>query len=686
MISITVVLAVVTLIVLAVGIIVWLRNPSHMTYQSFLGLCVSGALWIVTNLIFGNLEGVMQYADALVSYGSVGLFATFFIIFSMSLTNRVNRANLYLTAGLILSTISSLPNIIAIGVEEDTIQTTPFLWLYGLWLVTYFLVGLGYLITGRSSVSMVRRQQINAVLRGIVLTFIGAAICNLLLPILGEYKYVTLGPVFSLIFILTFAYTIIKHQMFDIRRTLGLVVVYGLSVGVLGAGLGFASYALFVAGSDGPPSAGSFITVGIAIAALFPVTKRIFDYVTRNLLFRSDYDIQLAIDEMTAIFSSSNSVEHLEKKSCQTLAATIKATKVEIVYELPSLAVRYALHNKHKVIVRDNIEDTSEASDIIDVLRKKNIAMYKPLIVNRKTIGYLCVSEKANGTSYSHDDIEFIDIVSNELAIALQNAQQFRKIQHFNDDLQNKVKEATSELRLSNKKLREIDASKDEFISMASHQLRTPLTSIKGYLSMILDGDLGEIKPEQRRALEEAFDSSQRMVYLIGDFLNLSRIQTGRFELERRSVSLPTLLAEEIDQLRQSAKTRNITLLYDEPTSFPTVEIDETKIRQVMMNFIDNAIYYAKPNGGEILILLEAHRDAVTFSVKDNGIGVPSQAKKRLFSKFYRADNAKKARPDGTGIGLYMAKRVVVAHGGSIVFESTEGEGSVFGFRLPLSR
>jgi signal transduction histidine kinase len=354
------------------------------------------------------------------------------------------------------------------------------------------------------------------------------------------------------------------------------------------------------------------------------------------------------------------------------------------VYELPSHAVRYAIHSRRKVIVRDNIEDTVEASGIIGVLRSQNIAMYKPLIVNRKTIGYLCVSDKANGTSYSHDDIEFIDIISNELAIALQNAQQFRKIQHFNDDLQNEVKEATSELRLTNKKLREIDASKDEFISMASHQLRTPLTSIKGYLSMILDGDLGEIRPEQRKALEEAFDSSQRMVYLIGDFLNLSRIQTGKFELEKTPVSLPLLLGEEIDQLRQSAKARNVTLLYDEPSNFPSLEIDETKIRQVMMNFIDNAIYYAKPDGGEILILLESHRDAITFSVRDNGIGVPTQAKKRLFSKFYRADNAKKARPDGTGIGLYMAKRVVVAHGGSIVFESIEGEGSVFGFRLPL--
>lgn len=221
---------------------------------------------------------------------------------------------------------------------------------------------------------------------------------------------------------------------------------------------------------------------------------------------------------------------------------------------------------------------------------------------------------------------------------------------------------------------------------MASHQLRTPLTSIKGYISMLLDGDLGEVSEAQRRALQEAYDSSQRMVYLIGDFLNLSRIQTGRFELELVDVSLPRILAEEIDQLRQSAEKRNVSLMYAAPEDFPDVPADETKIRQVMMNYIDNAIYYAKPSGGEVLITLEQKPHNVVFTVKDNGIGVPISVQKRLFTKFYRADNARKARPDGTGIGLYMSKRVITAHGGTILFSSKENQGSEFGFSLPIKQ
>jgi len=125
-------------------------------------------------------------------------------------------------------------------------------------------------------------------------------------------------------------------------------------------------------------------------------------------------------------------------------------------------------------------------------------------------------------------------------------------------------------------------------------------------------------------------------------------------------------------------------LLYSAPENFPLVSADQTKIRQVMMNFIDNAIYYSKQVGGEILITLENRQDSVLFSVKDNGIGVPASVRARLFTKFYRAENARKARPDGTGIGLYMSKRVILAHGGSVVFESKENQGSEFGFVLPI--
>ena len=175
------------------------------------------------------------------------------------------------------------------------------------------------------------------------------------------------------------------------------------------------------------------------------------------------------------------------------------------------------------------------------------------------------------------------------------------------------------------------------------------------------------------------------MVYLIADFLNVSRIKTGKFVIEPKEVDLPMVVSEEITQLREMAASRDITLQYQQPGVFPKVMLDDNKIRQVMMNMVDNAIYYTAA-GGTVTIQLFVDSADVVFKVIDTGIGVPKREQHKLFTKFFRAGNARKARPDGTGLGLFMAQKIIAEQGGSIIFESTEGKGSTFGFRFPLSK
>lgn len=248
--------------------------------------------------------------------------------------------------------------------------------------------------------------------------------------------------------------------------------------------------------------------------------------------------------------------------------------------------------------------------------------------------------------------------------------------------LSDENKRVLKQLERTNGKLKALDEAKDEFISMASHQLRTPLTSIKGYLSMVLEGDVGEIAPQQKEMLETAYVSAQRMVYLIADLLNVSRLQTGKFVIEPTETRLSDIVEQELTQLKESVAAKKITLTYDKPQDFPSLMLDETKIRQVIMNFIDNAVYYT-PSGGNITIRLAQSPKSVEFTVVDNGIGVPKDEAHKLFTKFYRAGNARKARPDGTGLGLFMAKKVIVASGGAIIFKTKEGQGSTFGFTFP---
>jgi signal transduction histidine kinase len=304
---------------------------------------------------------------------------------------------------------------------------------------------------------------------------------------------------------------------------------------------------------------------------------------------------------------------------------------------------------------------------------------------NLEGIGIMLFGIKKSGNTFSTQDKRVISIISSELTIATQNALRFEEIENFSATLQGKVDDATKRLKRANEKLQTLDETKDEFISMASHQLRTPLTSVKGYVSMVLEGDAGPLNDMQRKLLEQSFISSQRMVFLIADLLNLSRLKTGRFVIENVACNLAEVIEGEVMQLKETAAGKNLTLTYKAPKKFPTLMLDETKIRQVIMNFVDNAIYYT-PSGGKIEITLVEAEKTIEFTVKDNGIGVPDAEQHHLFNKFYRAKNAQKARPDGTGLGLFMSKKVIIAQGGALIFSSSVGKGSTFGFSFAKSK
>lgn len=308
--------------------------------------------------------------------------------------------------------------------------------------------------------------------------------------------------------------------------------------------------------------------------------------------------------------------------------------------------------------------------------------MIMPLYRNATLAGYLCLGEHKSFT-YSIRDVRAIQTIADELIIAAQNALAVDEVRQLNDTLEQRISSATKELRRSNAQLQRLDEAKDEFISMASHQLRTPLTSIKGYISMLLEGDVGKISKDQVQVLNEAFISSERMVRLIGDFLNVSRLQTGKFVIEKHPIDLGLLVQREVDGLAQNAGARGMKFVYKRPTNLPLLSLDENKIQQVVMNFCDNAIYYSKDNS-TITVSLQKVGNSVEFKVTDTGIGVPKADQAHLFTKFYRGTNARRARPDGTGVGLFLAKKVIDDHGGKIIFHSKENQGSTFGFRLPL--
>ena len=347
--------------------------------------------------------------------------------------------------------------------------------------------------------------------------------------------------------------------------------------------------------------------------------------------------------------------------------------------DLTELAVQYQLEQLDDVAVVESLPDRLRRT-----MKLQKIAIIMTLSLQDDIVGFVLIGESQK-KNYVERDLSMLRAVRGELAIAIKNAQSMEEVNELNTELQQRIEAATQELRMSNQQLQRLDEAKNEFISMASHQLRTPLTSIKGYLDMLLQGDLGPVRPTQKAVLREAFSSSERMVQLINDFLSISRLQTGTFTMNRQLASLSDIVRSEVALLKVVAKQHTITLSVHIDEDVPTLDIDAEKLRQVIMNMIDNAIFYSKEQTTvNVSLCCDTHE--VVFTVEDQGIGVPKAEQSGVFGKFFRASNARKRRPDGTGVGLFLARKVVLEHGGSMIFTSKENKGSTFGFRLPLDQ
>lgn len=236
-------------------------------------------------------------------------------------------------------------------------------------------------------------------------------------------------------------------------------------------------------------------------------------------------------------------------------------------------------------------------------------------------------------------------------------------------------------------KEREVDTLKNEFVSIVSHQLRTPLTGIKWLTELLLTSKYGELNVTQQKLVNNIFNSNEKLIELVNDLLNISRIETGnKFVIQKEQVDFAKLIADQIKEEIIFASKNNIAI--ETAEDFPTeiiMRLDTKKIKQVLHNLLTNAIKYSNPQGK---IKIGIHREenstnSVVLYISDNGIGIPVDQQAKVFEKFYRAENALSRQTDGNGLGLYIVKSIVEAHKGKIWFKSKENQGTTFYIELP---
>jgi len=564
--------------------------------------------------------------------------------------------------------------------------------VYMAYFLAYYGSALAFLGFGVRRSKGIEKARFKNLLAGYSLAGVIGMTFNLILPALGSYQYIWAGPLGLFIFVPMIYVTIVKYGLFDIRQAVARTAAYALTL-VLIAGV----YALVVIALSGVIASNVIAqTIIILAAALsFQPLKHFFDNLTDTVFYKNTYHTGEFYAEFNERLTSTTDLRALLKRTADVVKKNLKAQQAFLfVYTSDTQYVTAGSDNYVKLPysdarLLDELDDELIAADspstpltVQKMLRSYKIDLVLRLRAGGKTMGYFCLGSHLT-SHFSSRDMKVLSTIADSLAIAVQNAVSIHEVRELNSTLQQRIDNATSELRRSNAQLQRLDEAKDEFISMASHQLRTPLTSIKGYLSMLIEGDIGPITKEQKHILNEAFIGSERMVRLIGDFLNVSRLQTGKFVIEKRPVDLAQLVARELEALEANAAARKITFVYKRPKDIPLLELDENKIEQVIMNFADNAIYYSK-DGAKVTVTLAKRDGYLECKVTDKGIGVPKEEQQQLFNKFFRATNARRVRPDGTGVGLFLAKKVILEHGGTMIFESEEGKGSTFGFRLLL--
>jgi PAS domain S-box-containing protein len=232
----------------------------------------------------------------------------------------------------------------------------------------------------------------------------------------------------------------------------------------------------------------------------------------------------------------------------------------------------------------------------------------------------------------------------------------------------------------------EVDRMKSEFISLASHQLRTPLSAIKTYSHMIVDGYMGDINDTQKKSLRTIISAANRMNELISTLLNITRMESGTIAVTPKLLQLDQVCEEVVKELSLMATEQSVSLelknVGDDPKP---VRSDNLIIKEILSNLITNAIKYT-PENGNVTVSVKAKDTEVVVSIKDTGWGIPKHAQDQIFSKFFRAQNIVKRETTGTGLGLYLVQGLVEAVGGKIWFKSAEGKGTTFSFSLPKSR
>ncbi len=340
----------------------------------------------------------------------------------------------------------------------------------------------------------------------------------------------------------------------------------------------------------------------------------------------------------------------------------------------------------------DKPSDRKSFATLNQNMKKIEASLCLPLISRNRLIGIIVLGSKISGDAYSEEDLNILDILAKQAAIAIENALLYQQVQNFNKTLKQKVDEQTKEIKKSyevekkaHEELKKLDRAKDQFILASQHHLRTPVSGMKGYLDLMLGGSFGKVSQKMKGALERFQSATNILSRLVDEFLDISQFQLGRKVVTLKpDVELKPLLDQIIEEVSMEVERKQLTVKLEKPKSLPKISADPEKLKTAIFNIIDNAVKYTTKGG--VTIIPSVIDNSIQIEVKDTGKGIPAEDLKLIFKKlFERGEKADKFYATGRGIGLFMSTLIIEAHNGKIWAESQgQDKGSSFFIQIPI--
>lgn len=698
-------------LVLILSIVVLKKNYDFLLNRLFFLLTFILHLWLFGNymMLGSQAEALIIYWDRFI-YGAIIFLPALQYHFSLALSHftKQRKRLLYLAYVLslsffVLSQTSYFVNEVFYynwGMHSKAQIVHHFFVIYFIFFAYLFLKNL--LKQYRKEKSSLERSRLYLYILGF-----------LILNILGVFRFLPaysipfppisiLAPIlFSIIII----YSIVYFNLLNIKLTMRRYFVNFLA---FSSSIVPAYLILFLIDDRHPYYTFLSSVVIFSLALAFFIYNRKFIYRLSNKYFFSTlYDLNDLIYQISLLLHSSFDENKIFKsllkllsdafhsKSGAIISYNVKDKQLIVHCKKNLLGLKskkITLEEKNlKTFFTSNrpwlIKDLankmkSRNCPLLATLLKLNIKIVVPIkSINNHAYYLMMFGETISREKYSQRDIKTLELVSFELSLALDNILLYQNVKDFNSRLKKEVSQATKVLRGQNKTLIQLDKAKDEFISIASHQLRTPLTGIRWAAGSLIKNSDKRLTKKDLDLIKQINVSNLTLIRLLNDLLDVSRIQLGKkYNIKKEVFRFKDLLQEVLLENEYLIQEKKIIIRNSQIETLQ-IRADRAKLKQVLQNLIFNACKYSKFKG-EIEISAEKSKKYTIFYIKDNGIGIPKLDQSRLFAKFFRGSNAHLQSVEGTGLGLYIAREIVRAHQGDLFFKENTPTGSIFFFTL----